>query len=125
MPKASQQTATKTNDFGIGVDHTEEFGEYTMNFVTLRQDVDLTAMLKGLPDDSCQCPHWGYMVEGRMTVRYADHEEVFEAGDAFFMPPGHVPSGTAGTEFVQFSPADALRVSEEQMGRNMAAMQQP
>lgn len=125
MPKASKQTASKTNDFGIGVDHTEEFGEYTMNFVTLRQDVDLTAMLKGLPDDSCQCPHWGYMLEGRMTVRYADHEEVFEAGDSFFMPPGHVPAGTAGTEFVQFSPADALRVSEEQMVRNMAAMQQP
>ena len=26
-----------------------------------------------------------------MTFRFADREEVFEAGDAFYLPPGHVP----------------------------------
>ena len=26
-----------------------------------------------------------------MTARYADRDEVFEAGDAFYTPPGHVP----------------------------------
>ena len=31
-----------------------------------------------------------------MIVRYADHEEVCEAGDAFYMPPGHAPGGGGG-----------------------------
>ena len=55
------------------------------------QDIDATPLLKGLPDDRCQCPHWGYVIKGRLTFRFADHEEVFEAGDAFYLPPGHVP----------------------------------
>ena len=62
-----------------------------MNFVTFREDIDATPLLKGLPDDRCQCPHWGYVVKGRMTMRFGDREEVFEAGDAFYAPPGHVP----------------------------------
>jgi hypothetical protein len=123
MPTASKETATKTNDFGLGVDRTEEFGDYTMNFVTIRQDIDLRPMLKGLPNDSCQCPHWGYLFSGRLTVHYADHDEAIEPGDSYYLPPGHVPAASAGSEFVQFSPTDALRVSEDQMARNMAATQ--
>jgi mannose-6-phosphate isomerase-like protein (cupin superfamily) len=123
MPTASLETASSTNDYGAAVDHTEVFGDYTVNFVTIRQDADLTQMLKGLPDDRCQCPHWGYVFKGQLTVRYADHDEVIESGDAYYMPPGHVPAARAGSEFIQFSPSDALRVSEEQMARNMQAMQ--
>jgi hypothetical protein len=61
-------------------------------------------MLKGLPGDSCQCPHWGYMLAGKITVSYPDHEEVYQAGDAFYMTPGHVPAAETGSEFIQFSP---------------------
>jgi hypothetical protein len=43
-----------------------------------------------------------------MIVRYDDHEEVIEAGAAFYMPPGHAPEAEAGTETVQFSPAEKL-----------------
>ena len=123
MPKASRQSASKVVDYGPAEDRTEELGGYTMNFVSIRQPMDLAPLLKGLPGDSCQCPHWGYLFKGRLTVRYADHEEVIEAGDAFYMPPGHVPAGAAGTEFVQFSPSDELRVSEAAMARNMQQMQ--
>ena len=80
-------------------------------------------MLKGLPDDRCQCPHWGYVVKGKLTWRYADHEEVTEAGDVFYAPPGHAPVAEAGTEFFQFSPTDELRTTEEAIARNMQAMQ--
>jgi hypothetical protein len=47
-----------------------------------------------------------------LTVRYGDHEETFEAGDAFYMPPGHTPKGDAGTTFVMFSPADELAATD-------------
>jgi uncharacterized cupin superfamily protein len=40
----------------------------------------------GSPGDSCQCPHWGYVTAGRLTVRFGDREEVLEPGDAFYMP---------------------------------------
>jgi ribosomal protein L16 Arg81 hydroxylase len=43
-----------------------------------------------------------------MVVRYDDHEEVIEAGDAFYMPPGHAPEAEEGTQIVQFSPAAQL-----------------
>ena len=47
-------------------------------------DVDATPLLKGLPGDACPCPHWGYVLKGRLTYRFADHEEVFKAGDALY-----------------------------------------
>ena len=80
-------------------------------------------MLKGLPGDRCPCPHWGYLFTGKITVTYADHEEVYQAGDAFYMSPGHVPTGETGSEFVQFSPAEALAEVRTAMMRNAQQMQ--
>ena len=96
-----------------------------MSFVTFREDIDATPLLKGLPDDRCQCPHWGYVVKGRMTFRFADREEVFEAGDAFYTPPGHVPvKHEPGTEFVHVQPEPrSCAQTEAAMTRNMQAMQ--
>ncbi len=96
---------------------------YTINFVTFKEEMNHGPLFKGLPGDSCQCPHWGYVIEGRLTFRYADLDEVYEAGDAFYAPPGHVPVAAAGTEYVQFSPAEELRETSEAIQRNMQAMQ--
>lgn len=44
--------------------------------------------LVGTP--SCQVPHTGHVVEGRLTVEMDDGDRVeYGPGDAFFMPPGH------------------------------------
>ena len=123
MPKVSKESASHVRDFGLAEDRTDEFGGYTVSFVTIRQDHDLAPLLKGLPGDSCQCPHWGYVFKGRLTWRFGDHEEVFEAGDAFYAPPGHAPRAEAGSEFVQFSPSEELHVSEAAMMENMQGMQ--
>ena len=101
MPKVSKESASKVSDFGVAEDRTEEFDGYTVNFVSIRQDSDLAPILKGLPDDRCQCPHWGYVFKGKMTVSYADREEVIAPGEAFYMTPGHTPAAVAGTEFVR------------------------
>ena len=59
-----------------------------------------------------------------MTARFADHDEVYVAGEAFYSPPGHVPiSNEPGTEFVSFSPSEELRTAEAAMMKNMQAMQ--
>ena len=122
MPAFSKDTAPNVQDAGPAVDRGGELEGYTADFVTIRQAHSLAAMLKGLPGDSCQCPHWGYLLSGRITVSYADHEETYQAGDAFYMPPGHVPAAETGTEFLQFSPTDQLAVTLAAMKANAAAM---
>ena len=124
MAKVSKQSATKRHEQGPVIDRSHEFDEgYTVNFTGFRQDVDATPLLKGLPDDLCQCPHWGYVIKGTMTWRFADREEIYQAGDAYYAPPGHVPvQHQPGTEVVQFSPSGPLRETEAVMMKNMKAM---
>ncbi len=124
MPKVSKQSAKHCKEFGPVTDRADELDGYAVNFVEFHQDVDGTPLMKGLPDDRCQCPHWGYVLKGKMTFRYADREEVYEAGEAYYAPPGHVPAKhEPGTEVVQFSPAAELSKTEAAMMRNMQAMQ--
>src|SRR2546423_1132258 len=123
MPRVSKQSAAQVEDHGIVEDRHEDVDGYTVNFVSFRQDIDATPLLKGLPDDRCPCPHWGYVLKGRLTYRFADREEVFEAGDAFYLPPGNVPLADAGSELVQFSPAEQLREVDAIMLKNVRAMQ--
>jgi hypothetical protein len=124
MPKVSKDSATQGGEFGPVTDRSDQLEGYTVNFVEFRDDIDGTPLLKGLPDDRCQCPHWGYVLKGRLEFTYADGKEVFEAGDAFYTPPGHTPVlHAAGTEIVMFSPAEELKKTEEVMQRNMQAMQ--
>jgi hypothetical protein len=119
MPKVSKDSAAHVDDHGVVEDRHEDLDGYTVNFVSFREDVDGTPLLKGLPDDSCPCPHWGYVVSGKLTYRFSDHDEVFEAGDAFYLPPGHIPFAEAGSELIQFSPSEPLKAVDEAMMANM------
>jgi hypothetical protein len=121
MPKASKETATQTADLGVLEARWEELGGYMVEFSDFRQDGDAAPFFKGLPDDRCQGHHWGYVVKGKMTFRYADREEVYEAGDAYYAPPGHIPVVTAGTETIEFSPTAEYQQTQEVLGRNLAA----
>ena len=124
MPKVSRESAANKADYGPVLDINEDVEGYTITFATFREDIDGTPLLKGLPGDMCQCPHWGYVTKGRVTFRYEDRDEVFEAGDAFYTPPGHIPvKHEPGTECVMFSPTEELHVTEQAMQKNMEAMQ--
>lgn len=112
MPKTSATTAKNVDEFPVAIDRHDELEGYTVNFVTITETHSLKDMLACLDEGRCWCPHWGYMLRGQMTVTYADHEETIEAGDAYYMPPGHVPAATAGSEFVMISPTDALQETE-------------
>jgi hypothetical protein len=123
MAKVSKETA-QVEDPGPVLVHEQEVEGYVCDFLHFRQDIDMTPLLHGLPGDRCQCPHWGYVIKGQMTFRYADHEETIRAGEAFYAPPGHAPVGNApGTEYVQWSPAVELAPVSEAIQRNLAAMQ--
>ena len=79
-------------------------------------------MFKGLPDDQCQCEHMGYVIKGKVAFRSPVGEEVFEAGDAYYVGPGHTPVLYAGTEVVEFSPTHELGRTMVVVTRNMAQM---
>jgi hypothetical protein len=123
MPKVSKESASQVEEHGPVEDRHEDLEGYTVNFVSFGQEVDGTPLLKGLPGDRCPCPHWGYVFKGKLTYRFADHEEVFEAGDAFYLPPGHIPLADAGSEIVQFSPSEELQSVEAAMTKNMQELQ--
>lgn len=118
---------TRKDEAPIEVDAPEITGRYvdlagyTVSFETFHVDVDPAPFFRGLPDDQCQSPHWGYVVSGRLSARFADREETYAAGDAYYIPAGHTPIVTAGTEVVEFSPTEALRQTMAVVGANMAS----
>ena len=118
MPAASNDQLP-TTDFG---DRSADWGQMTIDFATPPPG-DLAPLLKGLPDNLCQCPHWGYLFKGRIVVRYADREETVEAGQAFYMPPGHAPEALEPLELIQFSPTVELHETMDAMRRNVQTMQ--
>jgi hypothetical protein len=97
-------------------------GGYTAAFERYTADADPAEFFRGLPGDRCQCAHWGYILSGRITFRYGDHEETYEAGDAYYAPPGHTPVVFAGTELVEFSPTDSHDETTAVIVENMRAV---
>jgi hypothetical protein len=123
MAKVSKTSAAEVTDIGAGTVYEEVVGGYEITILDMREESDMAPLLKGLPGDLCPCEHWGYVVRGTVTFTFADHQEVFEDGDAFQVLPGHSPSTTAGTEWVLFTPADQMGPVNEVIERNLAALQ--
>jgi hypothetical protein len=83
-------------------------GDMTTAFVHLPEGADLGPALTGLPDDLCQCPHWGYLLKGRLKMRTKTGEEVYQAGQAFYWPAGHAPVALEDCDYVDFSPSKEM-----------------
>ena len=98
-----------------------DLGGYTVAFEIYKADVDAAEFFRGLPDDRCQCPHWGVVLRGKVSFRFADRTETYVAGDAYYAPPGHTPVVTADTEVVEFSPTEELGATMAVLGANLAA----
>ena len=122
MPKASKTTASESVAIEGYEGHFEHFdGGYTVGFETYTADADLTPMFAGLPNDQCQCAHWGYVLKGKVMFKTDAGDETYEAGDAYYVGPGHTPVLFAGTEVVEFSPTHELNETLEVVEKNMAA----
>jgi len=91
---------------GVEVRVREIGGGMSVSFIRLPEGTDLGPALEGLADDRCQCPHWGYMLRGRLEMRTAQGSQTYTAGEAFYWAPGHVPVALEDSEYVDFSPTD-------------------
>lgn len=123
MPSASKLTTPVAVDLPQIEGRYADLGGYTVGFETFPQDVDPAPLFAGLPDDRCPCPHWGVVQSGQVTFRWADHEETYGAGDAYYAGPGHLPLVSAGTSVVEFSPTDLLGETMAAVERNLASVE--
>lgn len=123
MPKVSRDTASERVELeGIEVDFEHLDGGYSVCFEKHTADADLAQMFRGLPDDRAQLPRWGYVIKGKTGFRFADHGETYEAGDAYYVPPGHTPIYYEGSEIVEFSPTETLNETIPVVLRNAEAL---
>lgn len=120
--KSSIQDLPVIYDLPIGMSRGTEWGGMNVSVGEVRQNFDGAPLFKGLPDDRCQVPHWGYVLEGRFRLKFADHEEVYKAGDVYYIPPGHTPIYEEGLVFIEFSPCEENAKQTEIIGRNVQAM---
>jgi hypothetical protein len=94
---------------GNGVEfRAEPAGGNSVAWVRLPAGADLRPALEGLPGGLCQCPHWGYMIAGRLVMHTADGAHEYRAGEAFYWAPGHAPEAVEDCEYVDVSPSEEL-----------------
>jgi mannose-6-phosphate isomerase-like protein (cupin superfamily) len=97
------QPAIARHQGGFG--DASDYGNLAAEYFSLTQGTDITELLKGLENDHCQSPHWGYVISGKLTVTYTDgSEEVDTGGDMYYWPPGHTVRAEEDTDVVMFSP---------------------
>jgi hypothetical protein len=119
MAKTSKEAASESMTLPGYEGHFGELEGYTVGFESYSEDADMTPLFKGLPDDRCQCPHWGVVLKGKLVYHYADGDDVVTAGEAYYARPGHTPEIFAGTEVVEFSPTPEMQKTIEVITKNM------
>lgn len=81
------------------------FGKISGEYFSLAAGVDTSPIFQGLEGNQCQCPHWGFVLSGRITTTDAEgREETVNKDDLFYWPPGHNVRVESDAEFIMFSP---------------------
>jgi len=102
-----------------------EVGEYYLRFESIPAGFDDAQLLKGLPDDACQCEHMGYLLKGKFKFRYTDGDElVVSAGEAYYARPGHTFEVIEDSESVEFNPKQQFDQLMEVVTKNLEAIDQ-
>ena len=93
--------ARQTTNFGdVG-----DYGTLAAEYFSLAAGTDIAPLLKGLDNDACDAPHWGFMHAGEVVITYVDGtEETCIDDDLFYWPPGHSVRVVRDAEVILFSP---------------------
>ena len=118
--KLSKEDLSIALELPVATFRVAEWDSMAVAYVKLTAGADATPLLEGLPGDKCQCPHWGYMLEGAIHVRYNDgKEEICRAGEMFYWPAGHTVWVEEDTSFVEFSPKKQLKEVYDHIGKKV------
>ncbi len=100
------------------------YGGMTVCFNELPKGTDFTPLLQGLSNDSCHCPHWGYVTEGKILIKYDDgQEETVRAGEVFYWPAGHTAIVQEDVKLIDFSPSKEFDEVIAHVGKKMAELE--
>jgi hypothetical protein len=110
---------------GVVIRQRKEFGDVrgfdtiSGEYFSLAAGVDTTPLFVGLEGNLCQCPHWGFVLRGKLTTMNAQGgEETVHAEDLFYWPPGHNVRVDEDAEIVMFSPQhEHSRVIEHMLAK--------
>ena len=95
----------------------------TAAFNELPAGTDVGPLLQGLKNNSCHCPHWGYIVDGAIRITYDDGTmELLTAGDVFYLPPGHTGIVEEDLKILDFSPEKELNEVMGHIAKRMAEL---
>ncbi len=93
--------ARQVPNFGDATGYGTMAGEY----FSLGAGTDIAPLLKGLNDDACHAPHWGYIIAGEVVVTYTDGKvDTCTTNDVFYWPPGHSVRVVQDADIILFSP---------------------
>ena len=93
-----------------------EVGQLHFAFETCAAGSNIDHLISIFPGAACPVPHWGYIYSGKVRVEYVDQpEEIFGAGDFFFVTPGHRPYMLEDTELLQITDKDQFSAFMKQL----------
>ena len=98
-----------------GTSRKAEWGGMNVSLYEFHQTLDAAPLCKGLPEDRCQVPHWGYVLKGQMRCNFGDREEIYKAGEVFYHPPGHTTVWEAGLVYIAFTPTEEHKQQSEML----------
>ncbi len=78
-------------------------------------------LFAGLPNDRCQCAHWGYIFSGTMRVHSADGSRDYTAGETYYWAPGHNLEVVTDAEYFEISKVEDYDVLMDHCRRGFAA----
>ena len=105
-----------------------QWGDMEIGYTTVHAPLDCTEQYKfgGLPGGVCPCPHYGFIFEGKLRAKYPGSDwpdEVIEAGEAYFIPSGHVLIYEEPSKVLELNPAHALQMCMDAMQAAITKMQ--
>jgi mannose-6-phosphate isomerase-like protein (cupin superfamily) len=119
--RASKSELTVLVEAGDASIRGVEWAGMQVAIISVPAGTDFGPLLKGLPNDRCPSPHWGYVLKGRLRVEQGGTEEVLHVGDAFYAGAGHTAVADEDTEFLEISPSDRFQEALRGVLRNVAA----
>lgn len=91
-----------------------------MGFESFEEAADFTPFYRGLLGDLCQSHHWGYVIKGRMILHRPEGDVVADAGEAYYVGPGHTgEAALPGTEVIEFSPTAEYEKTMAVVAKNL------
>ena len=122
MPAFSQDQVPVEFEADVAQTRTVDQGGMTIAFERLSAGVETAPLFRGLPEDACQSPHWGYLIEGRLRVLSTDGtEESIVAGQAYYLPAGHNVVVEQDALVLEFSPTEDRARTMEHAAQMMQA----